>query len=395
MTPPRSLPPNVDGMNGDIAEARARMSLTPAEVATALSAMTDRVLAVLEEVGLERFPVYREHGAESWTATSEWHWASGHWIGLLWLAARQRPPPLRNHLEDVATSLSLRIAASERTDNIFYGLTARLGGFDGFDQTGDPRLHAFGISGARAMAQLFDERAQQIPIGRHETIGIDPKARERDGKQFDPRFVAAVDVIHTSVPVLWRAWRETGDRRFWDIASAHCERHLQWHTRRDGGVDQKTAFSPNDGQPIRTFSPLAATDQGCWSRGLAWHVAGSLEAHEATGDRRFLEAADRSLTFLRLHSEEHVIPRFDCLATEGPLDTSAAAVVGWGVSQPGRSFASIRNSIVSSLVRHHLDDSGALLNGCYSVSSGVATDAELIWGSYYLARTLELLAEHV
>ena len=62
------------------------------------------------------------------------------------------------------------------------------------------------------MVKLFNAKARQIPIGEYETFGIRKSTRARPGfPPPDRRHVAAVDAIHTSLPVLWRAHAETGD----------------------------------------------------------------------------------------------------------------------------------------------------------------------------------------
>ena len=61
---------------------------------------------------------------------------------------------------------------------------------------------------------------------------------------------AFVHKLPTCVPVLLRAFRETDDPVFRDVAMAHATRHLEWHLRADGSSVQMTAFDPESGQVV-------------------------------------------------------------------------------------------------------------------------------------------------
>ncbi|MCU1491243.1 MAG: hypothetical protein JWM85_2648 [Acidimicrobiaceae bacterium] len=91
-------------------------------------------------------------------------------------------------------------------------------GFLGFDVEHDARLIDIALRGADAMAGLYDPVARQIPVGR---CLVEP-----GDSVWEADHVAAVDAIHTSLPVLWRAHRETkhariarSPRRTWHVTS--------------------------------------------------------------------------------------------------------------------------------------------------------------------------------
>ncbi|MCU1491242.1 MAG: hypothetical protein JWM85_2647 [Acidimicrobiaceae bacterium] len=51
------------------------------------------------------------------------------------------------------------------------------------------------------------------------------------------------------------------------------------------------------GEPGPPESPLAGGPDGCWSRGLAWSIAGLAEAYNETSDAAVLDTLRRSVSY--------------------------------------------------------------------------------------------------
>ncbi|MEX1134574.1 MAG: hypothetical protein WED83_07010 [Acidimicrobiia bacterium] len=290
--------------------------------------------------------------------------------------------------------------------HLFAGLNHNYAGFLGFEVTGDAALTQVGLDGADAMRTLFDERAGQIPIGDYQTWpSFGPKLRS--SMPADRRNVAAVDAIHTSVPILWRAHELTQEPEYREIAEAHVARHIDWHIRKDGSTTQMTQFEIATGLPLETFNPLAASPDGCWSRGLAWNIAGLAEAYVHTQDSAVLETLRLSARYYRGKADPELIPSWD-LALPRPhayVDASAAAVTAYGLlllkRQPDSGagdLVSLGMRVLAALVDqcvvtdHDSGNAGAVLHGCYRVPGRVAVDSELIWSDFYLLAALDLLS---
>lgn len=119
---------------------------------------------------------------------------------------------------------------------MFAGMNYRYAGFRGYDVVGDRELFGSGLMGADAMVPLHHPKARMIPIGDYTIEGPEEEFEMNEGTddRSSRSSIAAVDMIYTSVPVLWRAYRETGDPMFRDVAVSHCDRHLDWTIREDG-----------------------------------------------------------------------------------------------------------------------------------------------------------------
>ncbi len=315
------------------AAGERRMAPIEPDVArTALDLLVARTATILDSVG-DRFPLFAQAVAPgTWETTEDGNWCAGYWIAMLFLAARHSGDAKRCDRFKQAAYDRIPAMLSQPTDNLFAGLNHYYAGYVGFDLTGDEKLKKTGLRGACAMRELFNEKSLQIPIGHYATA---PNFTQKfqATMPLDRRYLAAVDAIHTSVPVLFRAFEETGDPRFRDVAISHVERHLSWHVRPDGSTIQMTAFNPETGVPTGRHNPLAADADGCWSRGFGWHIAGLAASLEFTGNPDLRTALTRAANYYLAHVDGKLVPVWDFTVRdeEAPYDTSAAAVSAYGL----------------------------------------------------------------
>jgi unsaturated chondroitin disaccharide hydrolase len=299
---------------------------------------------------------------------------------------------------------------------MFYGMAHHYAGFRAYDATGDRRLFGLGLDGADAMVDSFHEGARQIPLGDLKLRGPENfRGPESDHGPSGDR-VGAVDNVYTALPVLWRAYRETGDARFRDIAVSHADRHLDWYVRPDGSTWHHAVFDAETGNLERQYNELAHADDTCWARGQGWNVAGLARTYRETGAGRYLDALERTVAYYVAESPADLVAYWDFAAPQGsetPRDTSAAALVAYGLvrldpeSVPrghADRVADLRRTgerVLAALIADYLitdaedDRYGMVKHGCYNYPGGFATDNELVWTDYYVAEAVSaLLAEH-
>lgn len=374
-------------------------------------AFSSALAAILERVGhlaatvTPRFPLYLEPDGR-WNTTADGNWCAGYWIGLQFLAAKHAASDsTRRQFTDSAMRSVERMRA-QMPANIFAGVNHYFAGFWGYDVTGDSRLRDLGIYGADAMRSLYNPIAEQIPIGMVRLAPFDDSNPE-DGSLDDLMDVAAVDVIHTSLPILWRASAETGDASYAEVALAHARRHLDLHCRPDGSTIQMTRFDSR-GAPVERLNPLGHDLASCWSRGLAWNVAGLAEAYVATGAEELLRAVERSMRYFWAAAPDG-IPRWDLAVRSGARDSSAAAIIAYGLlrlaegpdAQRTASLEDAGRQILAALIDRCLvidgssESRGGIRHGCYQFPQSVAVDTELIWGDFYVAAALDLASKAV
>lgn len=365
----------------------------------AMDALMERVEVTLAATG-DAFPYFADLETGAWKTTDDGNWCGGHWIGLLWLAAE--------HAEDSQAANRYAAAARTHTESMreymprasmFCGMNFHLAGFGGYDVTGDRGLFGLGLDGADAMIDAYDESARQVPLGELNIRGPEQFRGPESNHGPPGDRIGAVDAIHTSVPVLWRAYDETGDTRFRDLAVSHADRHLDWYARDDGSSWHHAVFDRETGDLERQYNELAIGDDTCWARGQGWHVAGLARAYAETSSDRYLETVRDSVAYHREHSPPDGVPHWDYAAPENePRDTSAAALVAYGLSSlPDSSKTSdlrqYGRELLETLSNEYIvtDDSpnrGAVLHGCFNRPGRYADDNELLWTDYYVAATI-------
>ncbi|WP_254271309.1 glycoside hydrolase family 88 protein [Haloarcula marina] len=368
----------------------------------ALDAVLTRVETTLDETG-DRFPYVYDREGDAWETTANGNWCGGHWIGLLWTAA--------SHADDEQTRDRFEQAAREHTDamyeymprdSMFCGMNFLYAGFRAYDACGDRTLFGIGLEGADAMADAFDERARQIPLGKLAIKGPE-QFRGPDSDHGPPgERLGAVDNLYTAVPVLWRAYEETQNPRFRDVAVSHADRHLDWYLRGDGRTWHHAVFDER-GALERQYNELAHGADTCWARGQAWNIAGLAAAYRATDADRYREALERSVAYYREHAPTDRVPHWDFEvpdAASEPRDTSAAAITAYGLLTllPDRpAVTDLRDigwEILDSLIGNYLvtdaqDPSyGRVEQGCFNRPGEYAVDTELVWTQYYVAEAL-------
>lgn len=285
---------------------------------------------------------------------------------------------------------------------MFCGMNFHYAGFRAYDLTGDRSRFGLGLEGGDAMVDLYHENARQVALGELEIKGPEQfRGPESDhgppGSQ-----IGAVDNIYTALPILWRAYEETGKARFRDVALSHADRHLDWYIREDGSTWHHAVFDPDTGVLQSQYNELAISNDTCWSRGQAWNIAGLCRAYRETKAERFLTALRTTVDYYRNNTVDGYVPLWDFAAPEEPgtpRDTSAAAITAYGLTELPASkktveFREYGTMIVKRILEQALvmdpdaPNHGAVLHGCFNKPGGYATDNELIWTDYYLMAAL-------
>lgn len=377
-------------------------SLNQVDVAGAFEATMARVDVMLDD--LDNFPLLVDPDTGEWETTEDGNWCAGHWIGLLWLAAEYADEGER--YERVARSyLDRMLAADDLLESMFAGMNYLYACFRGYDLTGDRDLFGHGFTGADATVDLFHERARMVPIGRYRVAG--PKEQfdlsEEVGERPTGDQISASDMITSSIPVLWRAYEETGDTAFRDRAIAHSDRHLDRCIRADGSTWHECEFDPETGDLTAQYNDLAYSEDTCWARGQGWNIAGLCRSYNETGAERYLSALENTVGYYIDHTPEDLVPYWDFEdpnAPDAPRDTSAAALAAYGLTRlDGTDYRvdALRETgeaILVSLVDDYLvldegaPDYGAVKHGTYNKPGDYGVDTELVWTNYYLAYAL-------
>lgn len=364
---------------------------------TALDLLCGRILETRAAVGAD-WPYHADPETGIWATTDDGDWCGGHWVeclrilGVL-LGRNDLIADARGRCEGLRPKL-------ERDDQFrghrFYYSAARM-----YRQTGDRALRTLALAAAYAV------RSMAMPVNGAMPIGTQVQVKSTT---LASRAIVAVDNVHPNLRLDWWAWHETGDDTFLDGAMAHLDVTLRDFIRDDGSTVEFIEYDPASGRALREFTLLGAHDESCWSRGHAWAIAGFLRGWEETGERRYLDAAEKLSDYWFSRTGPGGVPPwdFDDAGADAPLDTSAAAIVVeqlarmqvGGVRDKGAAapFLARLEPMVEALCSHMTPmtpadsrPAGMLVNGCFNQPRQFANRSELIWGSAYLLMALSYL----
>ena len=364
----------------------------------ALAAMTARALETARTVDAG-FPHTATPDGE-WTLSPDGDWTAGFFVAQLWLADRRGADPgVRALAADWASRLAPRVESQTIFRGFLFWYGVALGAKDtGAIDTGDDRLADLAVAGARALAADRNPHAGLIPLGPAAEEAHDVGAGETN-----------IDGVPGTVLLLDWAARRTGDESLREIAIEHASGHRRMCIRDDGGVIQSASFDPLTGQQSRRYTHKGYSDDSVWGRAQAWGLLGMTHA-AALDPGEFLDTA-RSLAdwwIDRLPADAITRWDFDDPDPDAPIDTSAtaigsAALLKLAALDPAGAdrYRAVAERSVDARVADHVApasagrSTGMLLHGCYNRRIGLATDNELVWGTYYLTEALSSLTGRI
>ena len=185
-----------------------------------------------------------------------------------------------------------------------------------------------------------------------------------------------------------------------EVGARHARWTLTTLQRSDGSILQAARVDPATGKAREVYTAtqgFAPTSR--WSRAQAWGLLGAAMAPPGSVVSQGKALADWWVA----HAPPRAAPPWDFDAPAGgPVDTSAGAIAATAFLRLARDMdppraAAYRRSgldLVHALLEH-VDDDGALHDGCYHRPAGLAPANELIWGDYYLTEALALATDRV
>ena len=211
-----------------------------------------------------------------------------------------------------------------------------------------------------------------------------------------------------NLELLFQASKLTGDNKYKDIAIRHADKTMACHFRPDMTSYHVVSYNPDGSIETRqTFQ--GRSDESAWARGQAWGVYGYTVCYRETGDKKYLEFAQKiaDMIISRVKTEDH-IPLWDYDAPNlptTPRDASAAAVTSsalfelCGYLPDGRKYFDYAESILRSLSSpEYLAEIGTncgfiLKHSTGSLAHGSEIDVPLNYADYYYLESLKRYIE--
>jgi unsaturated chondroitin disaccharide hydrolase len=353
--------------------------------------MLERMLSRIDATAAavkDGFPHYADPATGRWTTSPGGDWTGGFWNGMLWLSAAATGEARFRHWAEAWTE---RLRPRAHSDTVFRGFLFYYGTLLGAELLGDVRAREIALAGARVWAHSFNAKAGAFPLGAEAEEASDVGHGE-----------ANVDTVQGAALLVWAA-REAREPRWRAMALSHARRHVEFCIREDDSVCQSASFDPATGRMLRRYTHKGIRDDSTWARAQAWAIVGYTVMHRWTGERDLLDVAARTADWWLAHAPVDRVAFWDFDDPAIPntnRDTSATAIVAASllklaalVPEPSRArrYREAGEATVRALVDGYLDARGILSHGCYNKRIGLATQNELIWGSYYLFEALAVL----
>ena len=314
-----------------------------------------------------------------WVTTEDGDWTGGFWIGLLWLIYKVTG---NEKYKDEAYKWAKRLESRKNDRTFDLGFLFYPSFVLGYEITKDSGLRRTALEAANTLSTLLNNRSGFV----HHGITINGKKAGR----------TIIDVM-MNLPLLWWAYGETDNKKYYDMAYLHSKRTIDEFIRKNYSTIHVIDFDLETGKIIRKITVQGYNNESCWSRGQAWAIYGFALAYKTSKDELFLKTAEKlAENFVKLLPED-CVPYWDFNNPEKSVkDSSAAAIASSGLlilselSGQGK-FKDVAVNILNSLCNNYLceeEEDGILKHGCYHKPESMGVDESLIWGDYYFMEAI-------
>ncbi|WP_418982942.1 glucuronyl hydrolase [Alistipes sp.] len=207
-----------------------------------------------------------------------------------------------------------------------------------------------------------------------------------------------------NLEMLFRATQISGDSTFHKIAVSHADRTMKEHFRDDYSCYHVVDYDLTTGDVRGRCTAQGYADDSAWARGQAWAIYGFTTCYRFTGDRKYLDHAERVADFVLndKNMPEDLVPYWDFDAPDipdAPRDASTAAVVAsafyemytyTGNELYKQKADRMIESLSSPAYRAAVGENGGflLMHSVGSIPHGSNIDVPLNYADYYFLEAL-------
>ncbi len=318
---------------------------------------------------------------EKWTYSQNGGWIGGFWPGTLWLASIYSGDAQFRTLA-MASADKLAPRQHETKDHdlgfLFYPSWVT-----GWRLTGDAKWRTGALNAAASLIQRYNEKGRFIRAWG--ALGTPGNAGR-----------VIVDTM-MNLDLLTFASKQTGDRKYLDIAVSHAKTTERVFLRPDGSTPHVFDFDPATGAELGPNTVQGYSPTSCWSRGQAWGIYGFTTMYRRTGEPLFLKTAQRLADFAVRSLTPDNVPVWDYLAPQAPndiKDSSAGAIMACGLldlaevsNKPAYRAAAIRILTAlcdTCLTTRSIRAEPIMARGTRNRPSEDGVEISLPYGDYYL-----------
>lgn len=207
-----------------------------------------------------------------------------------------------------------------------------------------------------------------------------------------------------NLELLMKATEFTGDSTYYNIAVSHADQTMKNHYRPDYSTYHVVDYDPETGEVRGRYTAQGYSDESAWARGQAWSLYGYTVMCRYTGDKKYLEQAEKVADFILNHPNmpEDLIPYWDFDCPDIPdtyRDASAGAIMAsalyelfgfTGNDMYKEKADKMIESLSSPAYRAAQGTNGGfiLMHSVGSIPHGSSIDVPLNYADYYFLEAL-------
>ncbi len=253
------------------------------------------------------------HADGTWHQVKIEDWASGFFPGCLWLIYEQNQEEAWKAQAAKWTAPLEPLKNFDRHHDVGFMVGCSYG--NGYRLTGNPAYKAIVLETADTLATRFQPTAQVIQSwGNIHSENI-------------KTFRVIIDNMMNLELLLW-ASENGGEDRLREIALAHADTTMKNHFRPDGSTYHKLTYDFASGDVLKKETHQGFADDSMWARGQTWAIYGYTMMYRETGELRYLAQAEKAAAIYLKRLPADGVPRWDFDAPDDKpyKDASAAAV---------------------------------------------------------------------
>lgn len=257
------------------------------------------------------------------------------------------------------------------------------------------------INGDTAARSILIQSAKTLATRFNEKIGA---IRSWDHSRDKWDFPVIIDNMMNLELLFW-ASKQTGEKRFYNIAVKHAQTTLTNHFRPDNSSFHVVDYDSITGKVIKKTTHQGFSNSSAWARGQAWGLYGYTMCFRETKNKDFLVQAEKIADFILHHPNlpADLIPYWDFDAPETPSrprDVSAAAVTASALLElanyvPAKKeyYRESAKTILKNLIDRYMSKSGQNLGFLLGHSTGSfpqksEVDVPINYADYYFLEAL-------
>lgn len=327
---------------------------------------------------------------------SVWHlrkaakeeWCGGFWPGILWYAYEHSGDSILLAEAELYTEELGFLAETPAYDHDL-GFLIFCSYGNGYRLTGNSEYKQVILNAADTLATLFNPTAGTIlswprhvkDYGGHNTI---------------------MDNMMNLEMMYWAA-KNGGNKSLYDIATRHAERTMECHFREDGGCYHVAVYDTLSGNFLRGCTHQGYADSSLWARGQAWAIYGYTVVYRETGDKRFLNFAEKVTDLYLSRLPDDYMPFWDFdvpTIPNAPRDASAAAIVASALIELAEYVSEDKSAIYMNAAENMLTSLSSedyrsgdtkpsfLLHATGHHPAGSEIDYSIVYADYYYIEAL-------